>query len=499
MQTPDTGLQPWRSRQQRGFILASSQPIRIMHVVQSLDVGGLENGVVNLLNRLQGEDFDHVICCLTHAGKLAGRIQATNVEIVEVGLRADKFRFPIVTLQRVMRRFAPDILHTRGWSTVDAIFAARCAGVARVIHGEHGREASDPGGLNRKRNLIRRCFSPLVDQFITVSEDLRLWLIERVGIPTRKVRTIHNGVDTEKFAPHWLNQDAACSWQKAAGRGQGAEGSSKRAESMEQRAGSRGQKAAGREQRAEGSGQRAEGKQQTAQPEPDADFAERKAGTGEHLARITTGTNYPSSELAALRRELGLPIDGILFGTVGRLDPVKDHRTLLHAFAPIARLDCPAYLLIVGDGPMRDDIGALVAELGIGNKVFLLGERQDIPKLLKALDVFTLTSIAEGISNTVLEAMASGLPVVATRVGGNPELVEHGRTGQLIASRDVPGLTSALEAYLNDSSLQQEHGRAGRARAVEHFSLDRMAQQYADLYRSMAGHDARAVSKAQTA
>src|SRR6185436_3621578 len=181
--------------------MALDPRIRIMHVVQSLEVGGLENGVVNLLNRLDPKAFNHTICCLTHGGRLVGRIQGENIKVVEVGLRADKFRFPVVTLRRFIRKFAPEILHTRGWSTVDGIIAARLAGVARVIHGEHGREATDPHGLNRKRNLIRRCLSPLVDHFVTVSEDLRSWLTERVGISPDKVTTIHNGVDTEKFAP----------------------------------------------------------------------------------------------------------------------------------------------------------------------------------------------------------------------------------------------------------------------------------------------------------
>ena len=393
--------------------------IRIMHLVQSLEVGGLENGVVNLLNRLSGENFDHVVCCLTHAGKLADRIQSKDIKIVEVGLRTDRFRFPVLTLRRFIRRFAPDILHTRGWSTIDGIFAARIAGVGRVIHGEHGREATDPEGLNRKRKLIRKFLSPMVDHFVTVSEDLRSWLTERVGISALKVTTIHNGVDTRKFAP--LDGPA----------------SSARVLQLP------------------------------------ATFSPPSPGSP------------PSCDISVLRRELGLPVEAVLIGTVGRLDPVKDHVSLLRAFAPLARGAEPARLIIVGEGPMRSEIESEIRKLRLDESVQMLGERQDIAELLKAFDVFSLTSIAEGISNTVLEAMASGLPVVATRVGGNPELVEHGVSGQLVQAGQVPAMTAAFESYLRDSNLRRSHGAGGRRRAEQRFSLDRMAVEYAELYRSV--------------
>ena len=378
-----------------------------MHVIQSLDVGGLENGVVNLLNRLSDDRWRHAICCLTHAGKLVERLQATDIPIIEVGLNSDQFRFPLFTLRKIFRAWAPDILHTRGWGTIDGIFAARAAGVPRVIHGEHGREAADPEGQNRKRNVIRRCLSPLVDRFVSVSDDLKNWLTHTVGIPERKVVRIHNGVDTQKFAP--------------------------------------------------------------------------VSAIGCQLSAVG-GQFVPDG---ALRRALSLPPDAIVIGAVGRLDAVKDHRSLLQAFAKIAVADKRVRLVIVGDGPMRGQIAAQIKQLQIGDHVQLLGERQDISELLKTFDVFTLTSIAEGISNTVLEAMASGLPIVATSVGGNPELVEHGVSGHLIPAQDVSALASALLGYVRDSDLRRSHGSAARRRAVDQFSLERMATEYANLYLSV--------------
>jgi sugar transferase (PEP-CTERM/EpsH1 system associated) len=360
-----------------------------MHVVQSLEVGGLENGVVNLLNQLSDQRFKHVVCCLTHAGRLAERIQSKDVEIVEMGLPTDRFRFPVMKLRRLLRHWAPDIVHTRGWGTIDAIIAARMAGVSRVIHGEHGREATDPKGLNPKKNLIRRALSPMVDRFVCVSDDLRRWLTSTVGIAERKVVTVHNGVDIDRF-------------------------------------------------------------------------------------------QVQARDVA--RRQLGLGATEFIIGTVGRLDPVKDHLSLLNAFAPIAKRSPKARLLVVGGGPMRQIIESQILSLGFSGQVLLLGDRQDVETIMNALDVFALTSIAEGISNTILEAMASRLPVVATRVGGNPELVQDGTTGQLVEARDVAALTTAFAGYLDDSEMCVRHGAAGRIRTEKYFSLERMAADYAELY-----------------
>jgi glycosyltransferase involved in cell wall biosynthesis len=117
------------------------------------------------------------------------------------------------------------------------------------------------------------------------------------------------------------------------------------------------------------------------------------------------------------------------------------------------------------------------------------GERRDVPRLLAGFDVFALPSIAEGISNTVLEAMASGLPLVATRTGGNPELVEDGVTGRLVPVGDTAALTGALTGYVREGHLRAMHGKAGRQRAVDHFSLERMAERYRGLYAELARRD----------
>jgi sugar transferase (PEP-CTERM/EpsH1 system associated) len=185
------------------------------------------------------------------------------------------------------------------------------------------------------------------------------------------------------------------------------------------------------------------------------------------------------------RRALGLDDREFVVGSVGRLDPVKDYPTLLEAFAALGGRDPSPLLFLVGDGPQRSALEAQVVNSGLTGRVQLLGERDDVSTVLAALDVFVLPSIAEGMSNVILEAMSSGLPVVATAVGGNPELVLDGSTGRLVPPRSPGLLAAALGSYLAEPSLLRLHGKAGRERVLAHFSLDRMVSAYRDLYRGL--------------
>ncbi|HXG05046.1 MAG TPA: glycosyltransferase, partial [Candidatus Binatia bacterium] len=304
----------------------SRQGLHIVHVVNSLGVGGTENGVVNLVNGL-ADRFRHTVVTLTPTITLAARLPAgTPVHTLDKRPGVDPRT--IGRLAALLRRLRPDIVHSRNWATFGAVVAARLAGVRTVVHGEHGRDAGDPDGLHPRRRWRRR-LAPLVSRFVTVSDDLRRWLVEHVGVPTAKVTRIYNGVDTSRFFP------ADTPWG----------------------------------------------------------------------------------------RPFGLDLHEPVVGTVGRLDPVKDHAGLIQAFGRLAGDHPGARLLIVGDGPCRRELETLAASLTPGRVTFA-GERGDVPELLRLMDVFALASLGEGISNTILEAMATGLPVVTTRVGGNPELVE---------------------------------------------------------------------------
>jgi sugar transferase (PEP-CTERM/EpsH1 system associated) len=172
----------------------------------------------------------------------------------------------------------------------------------------------------------------------------------------------------------------------------------------------------------------------------------------------------------------------LTLGTIGRLDPVKNQASLLEAFARLGQRHADLRLVIVGDGPLRGHLQSRAESLGIARQVTFTGARSDTPELLRSFDVFVLPSVNEGISNTILEAMATGLPVVASRVGGNPELVEDGRCGRLYDPAAPEALQRALVPYLTDAALRERHGRAARERVVQNFSLDSLVSRYLAMY-----------------
>lgn len=194
-------------------------------------------------------------------------------------------------------------------------------------------------------------------------------------------------------------------------------------------------------------------------------------------------------ERVRVRCELGLAADDFAFVCVARLEPVKRHLDLLTAFAQLAAP--AARLLLVGGGSQLDTLEAAARRLGIGARVSFLGERTDIERLLPAGDAFVLCSETEGSSNAILEAMACGLPVIASAVGGNPEAVDHGHSGLLVAARAPEQLAAAMQRLLSDRELSLAWGRAGRARVATRFSIAAMVAQYEALYRECFGELAR--------
>lgn len=191
------------------------------------------------------------------------------------------------------------------------------------------------------------------------------------------------------------------------------------------------------------------------------------------------------------RTELGIDPQSFVVGTVARLDPVKAQTDLVAAagrLAADAGKTRPVRVCIVGDGPERARLEALVRERGLEHVVHLAGARSDVSRWLAAFDVFALPSENEGVSIAILEAMASGLPVVASKVGGNPEVVLDGVTGTLVAAGDPAGLAEALARYRDAPALRQRHGEAGRGRLEAEFSLDAMVDRYRRLYDEVLGY-----------
>lgn len=193
----------------------------------------------------------------------------------------------------------------------------------------------------------------------------------------------------------------------------------------------------------------------------------------------------PPSEGATLRDELGVPGDAIVMGQVARLSPQKDLLTFVDAVARAIDLTPRVHALVAGEGPERAAIEARIRLRGLGDRIRLLGFRTDVARLMAAFDVFVLSSRWEGLPLTVLEAMASSLPVVATAVDGTREAVVEGTTGLLVPPGDVDSLASAMAALADDRELATRMGSAGHARMLEHFHVDRVAQAHLALYQEV--------------
>ena len=372
------------------------KPPLIAHVIFRLDVGGLENGLVNLINGLPADRFRHVIICIDDFTEFRQRIQRDDVEIIAIRKKPGTDPSALWRLYRVFRRIRPDVVHTRNLAALDALLPAFLAGVRVRIHSEHGWDVNDLDANNKKLRLLRKLHSPLVNRYIAVSRDLAAYLIRKVDISESRITQIYNGVDTDRFRP------------------------------------------------------------------------------GSEKQTVREGFDQ------------GFTADSILIGTVGRLQPVKNQLLLVNAFDELVRhapeLKDRIRLVIIGDGELREKIIQTLENAGLAQQSWVPGARDDVPAILQALDVFVLPSLAEGISNTVLEAMASALPVVATDVGGNPELVQHGLNGAIVPRTNATALARAIEEYARDASILQEHGRAGRKRAVELFSISSMLNRYSSVY-----------------
>jgi glycosyltransferase involved in cell wall biosynthesis len=188
---------------------------------------------------------------------------------------------------------------------------------------------------------------------------------------------------------------------------------------------------------------------------------------------------------ARWRRELGIGESDVLIGTVAVFRPVKDLHTMLEAMAFIARESPRAKLVLMGAGPQKEELEAAVARLGLTSAVHFPGFRRDASQLLPALDVFVLSSLSEGISLALLEAMAAGVPVVATSVGGNVEILQNPASGLLVPPRSPRELADTILSLMNDASRRGELSAGGRRRVEEAFSLHRMIRAYEALYASL--------------
>lgn len=375
-------------------VLNNNKPL-IAHVLFRLGTGGLENGVVNLINTMPDEKYRHAVICMTDFTDFRNRIKKDGVQVYCLNKKPGNDFAVYFRLWKLLREIKPDILHTRNLSALEAQFSGLLADIKHRVHGEHGRDIDDVDGTNPRYVLLRRLFQPAIQRYIPMSKDLETWLVKQIKVPTKKITQIYNGVDLNRF----------------------------------------------------------------------------KIGNDKPLDLLPPGFRSPEM---------------ILIGTVGRLDPVKDQITLVQAFIHFVKT-YPAVrnkvrLVIVGGGSQLPKLRELSTEADVEDLIWFAGERNDVAEIMQTLDLFVLPSINEGISNTILEAMATELPVIATNVGGNPELVIDNKTGYLVEKQNSLAMAEAFKKYLDNPDLLVGHGKAGRTRCESMFSLKRMIIDYMNVY-----------------
>jgi sugar transferase (PEP-CTERM/EpsH1 system associated) len=367
----------------------------VVHLLYRFEFGGIQSLLAECIGRTTGPQMRHVVICLADYD-LAAIKTLGDVELIALNKEACGTWSAHRKLFTELRRLKPALLHTYNIGTIEYAFTGTLAGVPRRVHAEHGRGMGERLGTNKKYNLLRRILSPFIETFVSVTDDMVVWLHDTVTIPKRKVMLIRNGIDIERFHP-------------------------------------------------------------------------KNAG----------------SEVVTEQSPASAPI---IIGTVGRLDAIKAQADLIDAYILLRDRfrDSPTslFLVIIGEGPLSSALAEKIRAAGIENCVWMPGARQDIAEILRSLSVFVLPSISEASPITLLEAMATGIPVVATRVGGIPDLVGNNLRGTLVAPSDFDALADAIAYYVTEPSVGCRHANAARRFVVENYNIEATVDAYRALYAS---------------
>lgn len=364
----------------------TSTPVRILYVALDLDLGGLQRIVHLLIEGLDRRRFEPVLCCFDRGGVFYDKLLAKGVTGCILRRRPGPFDGALLrNLIRYIRANSIDVIHSQNACALYAGLAGLVTGIP-VIHTDHGRLVPDKRSAVWEDWLASHCIHAVVG----VSEELTAYLNSRVGISAKKLRTIVNGVDTDRFMPV---------------------------------------------------------------------TRERKD---------------------ALRAQNGLAPDDLVLGTVCRFDPIKNLPFMISSMPEIVKQVPHTKLVIVGEGPIRRSLEEIIRALGMAPYITIWPRREDIEDVMPQFDVYVCTSLSEGTSMTILEAMACGLPVIASSVGGNASLIGEG--GKLFPSEDMTSYVSAGCEMLFDHQRRATIGKQSRKRAERIFPLSRTIQNYQALY-----------------
>ncbi len=374
----------------------------VAHVVLSLDCGGLERVVLDLIREGCRRGQQAAVICLERPGTLAPDVEALGVEVVSLGKPEGLRLRTIGRLATILKKLAPTVVHTH---QIGALFyagpAAHRVKVPLIVHTEHGKHY----GKRRRTRWLGWLAARHAQRFFCVSKDIASEALVHRIVPREKIDVVPNGIDVSRFS----------------------------------------------------------GRQ----------------------------------DMQRLRDSLGIPRDVPVIGTIGRLHEIKRQDLLLRGFAQLRRRMPDTHLVLVGDGPLKGELEQLARDLGLAGSVHFAGYHRQPEQFLSLMKVFTLTSRSEGMPLVVLEAHAAGLPVVASRVGGLPEMIDHGRTGLLFSSGKEEELVEALFTLLSEPDVARGMGEAGRAHVEALFTVRHMYETYQQHYAGLLAGKASALEPAR--
>lgn len=366
----------------------SKHQIRVLHLIQGLEVGGLEYMVVNLLNGLDMRRYQSSVCCYDTLGPLVKSLNG-EVEIHHLKRKQGVDYTYSFKLAIFLKRKKIQILHLHNSTAFFyGVIAGKIARVPVIVYTEHARDVFP----DIKIRIADKFLSLFTDKVIVVAGYLKKNLIKYEWFNPLKMTTIYNGIDETKF-------------------------------------------------------------------------------------------NFESHP-TEIREGLGLPENRKIIGIVARLDPIKNHKCLIKAMQLVIKKFSDSLLLIVGDGSQREELEGLTKNIGLERNVIFLGTRQDVPQLLSIMDIFILSSKSEGLPITLLEAMAASKPIIATNVGGIPEVIENGINGILIPPDNSEAMAEAVLELLKDEEKSKKLGMMARKRFENNFTLPMMVRKYEELYES---------------
>ena len=359
--------------------------LKVLQLIEDLEVGGAERLVLSLANRLSRDKFKPYVICLARPGALWEELAPDVERCVLHKKRAVDLAF-LGALVREIKRIRPHVLHTHlftanTWGRIAGVLAGRVPTVMTI----HNIDSW-------KTSLHRACdhaLAPFTSAFVAVSRRVCSHAVRFEGVRPMRARVIYNGIDVDLY-------DA-----------------------------------------------------------------------------VPTG---------GCRREFGISADEFLYGFVGRLVRQKGVEGLLRAFKKARNKIGHARLIIVGDGPERHNLIAFAENLGLEGAVIFARLRRDVPALLRDFDCFVLASRREGLPLALLEAMAAGVPVLATRVGGNTEVIESGVDGLLVDPASMDEFAAAMIAMAENKDLRERFARKGREKARKSFSEDNFIRSSQELY-----------------